>query len=57
MGSDEQADLRLVSGFAQQGCDVAARYRVEITGRFICDDEARRVHQRACEGYTLLLAA
>ncbi len=57
MGSDEQADLRLVSGFAQQGCDVAARYRVEITGRFICDDEARRVHQRACEGHALLLAA
>src|SRR2546421_12675140 len=45
MGSHEQPDARIVGGIAQQ-----------IGGWLVSHDEARRVHQRACQGHALLVA-
>ena len=47
----------LVVEFLKYAHDLDAGLAVEIAGRFICKEERRLVHQGACDGHTLLLAA
>src|SRR2546421_3332554 len=56
MGSHEQPHARIVGGIAQQIGDGPARQGVQIAGWLVSHDEARRVHQRACQGHALLFA-
>src|SRR5229473_2626071 len=51
----QQTNLRLVGNLTQQVGDLATRYCIKVTCRFIRDDEARFMHQSAGQCHPLLL--
>ena len=57
MGSEQEGASALPCRLGQKGQYLAAVCRVEVSGRFVGQDEARRVDECPGDGHALLLAA